>query len=286
MSSPAPSGKMIPREGVVTRVVRESADAVTVHLYTGQAEEHLPGQFLSIDPHQFEELDPWLRYLEALRGRRETRRCYSLSSAPGEPEIAITVKAERYDAAPDHPPPLMAPFLLHTVRPGRRVAFAGYSGRYVLGPEVAEEGRGIVHLVAGAGIVPNFSMIKHDLAQGALSHTVLYANRRLEDALFRAQLDALARRHPDRLKVIHCLSDDRAAEGDHHPGRISEACIRSHVPQPQAARYFVCGPGIKPRERRAARQEGIELPPRFMEAMLAALTALDVPGGQIVKESW
>src|SRR5579864_2522874 len=84
-------------ETMVADVICETPDTATLVLSTGnQRLDYEAGHFLTIDPHQFEELERFVLFLEDLKGRKEPPRAYSMSSAPHEPHIAITVKEERY----------------------------------------------------------------------------------------------------------------------------------------------------------------------------------------------
>jgi ferredoxin-NADP reductase len=76
-------------EVVVAEAVYETPDTTTLVLQAG--DDHLdykPGQFLTIDPHQFEALERFTAFLEDLKGRREPPRAYSMASAPHEKHLA------------------------------------------------------------------------------------------------------------------------------------------------------------------------------------------------------
>jgi len=84
-------------EAVVVEVVRETPDTTTLVLFTGNERlDYEAGHFLTVDPHQFEGLERFVSFFEDLKGRKEPPRAYSMSSAPHERYIAITVKEERY----------------------------------------------------------------------------------------------------------------------------------------------------------------------------------------------
>jgi hypothetical protein len=80
-------------EVMVADVIVETPDTTTLVLFTGNDRlEYLAGHFLTIDPHQFESLQRFTSFLEDLKGRREPPRAYSMSSAPHERYLAVTVK--------------------------------------------------------------------------------------------------------------------------------------------------------------------------------------------------
>src|SRR5689334_4508344 len=97
-------------EATVREVIRETADTVTLVLQTANEPlEYQAGQFVTVDPHQFETLQRFVEFFEVLKGRKEPPRAYSLSSAPHEPHIAFTVKEEPYLAEVMKYPPLLSP---------------------------------------------------------------------------------------------------------------------------------------------------------------------------------
>ena len=78
---------------MVADVIRETPDTTTLVLFTGNERlEYEAGHFLTVDPHQFEGLERFVSFLEDLKGKKEPPRAYSMSSAPHECYIAITVK--------------------------------------------------------------------------------------------------------------------------------------------------------------------------------------------------
>ena len=80
-------------EVIVSDVVRETKDSTTLFLFTGQEPpEYKAGQFLTVDPHQFSDIERWCRYLEELKGKKEPPREYSMSSAHHEQYVSFTVK--------------------------------------------------------------------------------------------------------------------------------------------------------------------------------------------------
>src|ERR1051326_3924978 len=71
------------REATVAEVIHETRQATTLVLSTGNEPlDYEAGQFLTIDPHQFPDLERFTCFLEDLKGRKEPPRPYSMSSAP------------------------------------------------------------------------------------------------------------------------------------------------------------------------------------------------------------
>jgi len=278
-------------EVMVADVVRETAESTTLILFTGN--DHLDyraGHFLTIDPHQFPALQRFTAYFEDIKGRREPQRAYSLSSAPHEDYLAITVKEEGYESGRTDYPPLLSPLLVFRTPRGTRMSVTGFSGPYVLPEDIEEQTDHVVHVCAGSGAVPNFSILKHALAQDLkLSHTFIYGNRSRSEIIFRRQLEALEERYPDRLRLVHALSreDDAERHGPaYRSGRVTEELLAECIPDPEAVAVFACGPGISKWDRRRARAEETEPSPRFLEAALGQLSAIGVPNDRIHKESY
>ncbi len=295
-SGPAPAPEK-PRkrikelEAIVVDVVKETHDAATLVLFTGNERlDYEAGHFLTIDAHQFEELERFLAYFEHVKGRREPPRAYSMSSAPSEKYLAVTVKEEPFIKGTTRYPPLLSPLLVKGMARGQRVKIVGFTGPYVMPADIAFKTDHLVHLVAGSGSVPNFAILKHALAfVPQLRHTFIYANKTWRDVIFRRQLDELRERHPDRLRVVHALSreDNPEAHGpDARKGRISAALLQEVVPDVKTCRVFACGPAVGKFERAAAKEKGEEVQPRFLETALAALQEIGVPEAHLTTEAY
>jgi 3-ketosteroid 9alpha-monooxygenase subunit B len=278
-------------EAMVADVVRETPDTTTLILFTGnQRLDYRPGHFLAIDPHQFDGLERFIAFLEDIKGKREPARAYSMSSAPDERYLAITVKEERYTSGQTRYPPLLSPLLVKRTPRGTRIELTGFTGPYTISDDIESKTSHLVHICAGSGSVPNFSILKHALSQHPkLRHTFIYSNRTWDEVIFRAQLAELAGAHPGRLKVVHMLTretDDRRFSTDIRSGRLSASLIAELVPDLSEAFFYVCGPEISTWDRAAARETGREPQPRFMESMLVALDSLGVKKNQITRESY
>lgn len=289
--APQPRRRIKELEAMVCDVVVETRDTTTLVLFTGNDRlEYEPGHFLTIDPHQFEGLERWTAYLEDLKGKREPPRAYSMSSAPLEKYLAITVKEEFYQRGLTKYPPLLSPLLVKRCPRGQRIHLVGFTGPYTLPPDVTSRTDHLVHLVAGSGAVPNYAILKHALAlYPELRHTFICSNKTWADVIFRRSLEELRVRHPDRLRLVHTLTreEDPSRHGrDVRRGRVSAALLSELIPDPTACLVYACGPAIGPYERRAARERGEEPQPRFLEAALAALKEAGVPAERIKTESY
>jgi len=276
---------------MVADVVQETPDTATLVLFTGNDRlDYEPGHFLTVDPHQFESLERFTAYLEDAKGRREAPRAYSLASAPHEKQIAFTVKEERYLSGTTKYPPLLSSLLAKRTQRGTRMTITGFTGPYMLPADVESRTDHLVHVCAGSGIVPNFSILKHALRElRGLRHTLLYSNRTWSDVIFERQLAELARAHPGRLRLVHTLTREADAGRlgpDVRHGRLGLSLLRDCIPDPGACLALVCGPGISPWDRAAARERGETPAPRFLESALEALEALGVSKDRVLRESY
>jgi ferredoxin-NADP reductase len=273
-------------EVMVADTIQETPDTVTLLLFTGNDHlEYKAGHFLTIDPHQFEALERFTSFLEDLKGKKEPPRAYSLTSAPHEKHLAITVKEERYSSGVTKYPPLLSPLLVKQNMRGMRLVITGFTGPYTLPDDVEDRTDHVVHLCAGSGSVPNFSILKHALARHPrLRHTFVYSNKTWADTIFGNELIALERKHSDRLRVVNTLTREKR-EGTRQ-GRVSLELLKELVPDPTAPLFFACGPAISTFDKAAARNGGPPPTPRFMETILEQLAELGVPKDRITKESY
>ena len=288
---PAPARRRIRKlEATVVAVVRETRDTVTLVLGTREPVEYAAGHFLTIDPHQFEELGDLIAYLEDAKGRREPPRAYSMCSSPLERDLAVTVKEERYVRGTTRYPPILSPYLVRHVAPGQRIDVVGFTGGYVLPHDVEARTDHLVHVVAGSGSVPSYAILKYALAvHPRLRQTFVYSNKTWDDVIFRDALAALEERFPRRLRVVHTLTreqDPRRHGPDVRKGRVSAALLREVIADPHGCLVYACGPAIGPHERAAARQRGETPQPRFLETVVAAVAEVGVPKDRVKTEAY
>ena len=110
----APRQKIREMELAISEVIWETPDTVTLNLFAGgERQEYQAGQFITIRPQQFPALASLCDYFEVMKGKKEPGRAYSLTSAPHEKQLAITVKAETYVKGQTKYPPLLSPFLTY-----------------------------------------------------------------------------------------------------------------------------------------------------------------------------
>jgi 3-ketosteroid 9alpha-monooxygenase subunit B len=276
-------------EVMVADVVLETPDTTTLVFFTGNDRlEYSAGHFLTIDPHQFDALERFTAFLEDLKGRKEPPRAYSMSSAPHERYLAVTVKEERYLSGVTKFPPLLSPMLVKRTVRGMRLVVTGFTGPYTLAPDIDTQTDHVVHICAGSGSVPNFSMLKFALAHHPkIRHTFIYSNKTWDDVIYKDALAQLAATHPDRLSVTHTLTrepDESVYSRSVRKGRVNEALLRELIPSPTECVAYVCGPGISKWDVEVAKEAGTKPQPRFLESVLAELEAIGMPLKRIKRE--
>ncbi len=287
----APRKKIKEMEVMVADVIVDTPDTATLVIFTGNDRlEYKAGHFLTIDPDQFIALDRFRAYLEDQKGKKEPPRAYSLTSAPHEKHIAITIKEEQYVRGVTKYPPLLSPLLVRRTPRGTRMVITGFTGPYTFPDDIEQRTDHLVHVVAGSGSVPNFAMLKDNLVTGKkLRHTFIYSNKTWEDIAFREQLVELERKYPARLNVVHALTRQKDASvfgPKVRSGRISGELLQEFIPNPDSCIAYVCGPAISIWDKREAAAKGEQPTPRFLETVITQLSGLGVSKDRIKHESY
>lgn len=276
-------------EVLVVEARRDTPDTTTLFLSNGDDPfNYKAGHFCTIDPHQFSQLKYFIAYFEDVKGQKEKPRAYSLASAPHEPQVAITIKEERYYSGETPYPPLLSPLLTYHIPAGTKIIIKGFTGAYTLPDDILDRTDNIVHVCAGSGIVPNRGIIVDSLYRGdPLKHTLLYSSKTREDIIYYDEFEELHQQYPDKFEVIHCITrQDPSAIRNARQGRISPELLTEVIPDPTNAFIFTCGPGISPHERKAAKEKGEEPTPGFVENMVAMLHQHGLDKKQMKQESW
>jgi ferredoxin-NADP reductase len=123
----------------------------------------------------------------------------------------------------------------------------------------------------------------------AVRHTFIYSNKTWNDIIYRDLLAELEARHPGRLRVVHALTREPETFGytdNILRGRVSTELIARLAGDVKGAIFYACGPAITVWEKRAAKAEGREPSPRFMESVHAALQELGVAKERFKEEAF
>ncbi|MFJ3049960.1 pyridoxamine 5'-phosphate oxidase family protein [Pseudomonas nitroreducens] len=204
----------------VLRVVRESEDICSFYLQppAGTAVNFSPGQHLPI---------------RLPIGEQALIRTYSLSSAPSDGELRISVKAQ----GP------VSRHLHEQVRLGDRLQVRAPMGSFTLKGDSA---RPVVLIGAGVGITPLLSMLRELAAAGPARRVHLFQSARTLGQLpFQREIAELRQRTP-QLQVHRALSrpEPGAVFGRdfEQAGRLDIEAIKARLPLDDYD-FYVCGPG-------------------------------------------
>lgn len=218
----------------VSRIERPTADSA--HIFFDTTVSLVPayqaGQFLTL--------------LLPDAGPLPIRRSYSLASAPGvDDQLSICVKRTVNGQA--------SAYLTKRLQVGDTLQSLPPAGQFVL-PQAP---RPLLLIAGGSGFVPVFSLLKAALAGHASTPVqLLLANRNARSVFFREALAGLENAYPDRLRVLHLLSQPtahcekqlRATEKTAvKSGRMSNAWLEFWTEQAlgsnlQQAHAYLCGP--------------------------------------------
>ncbi|OEC36229.1 hypothetical protein SAMN05216600_10117 [Pseudomonas cuatrocienegasensis] len=163
-------------------------------------------------------------------------RTYSVSSAPSDGHIRISVKAQ--GPASHH---------LHKhVQVGDVLEVRPPMGSFTL---IEETERPVVLIAAGVGITPLLSMFRELAAQTHQSQRQVHlfqSARTLEDLPFQVELKALQQRDAERLHLHRALSrpgaDAVAGRDFEITGRLDFAQVKARLPLDDYD-FYLCGPG-------------------------------------------
>ncbi len=249
------------------------------------------GQFLNIDPRQFNQLSEIISFFEFKKNCKEQIRAYSISSIPSEETINISIKKELYTST-DPFPPLLSPFLTSERMLGTKVEFSGYYGSYYMPESLNHNIKSAIHLVSGSGIVPSYSLIKNEILhnkQSDVIHYLIDVNKTYKDIIFLNSLNKLEFENCNKLKIFYYITreDNVSKYGQNFfKGRPTLEDIKKIIVNKDQTAFFLCGSALSKWEKAKAKSENIELKPKFLESMLYILKELEIKNNMIKKEGW
>lgn len=193
---------------VVTKVVQYGDDIATLHftLDDGTVFDYDAGQYITV-------------YFEG--SSTPAGKAYSLSSAPHEAQMSITVKKIGEFSGK-----------LHALTVGQTFLISQPYGYF--NPKTD---RPLVALCAGCGVSPVLSIFKDELARDpARTARLFYSNKSHRDIAHRQELDRLEAH--DSVRVHHHITREDTPPSGMAIGRI---IIDDVVEAAEDARYLVCG---------------------------------------------
>ncbi|MCQ4198465.1 FAD-binding oxidoreductase [Streptomyces coelicoflavus] len=200
--------------------IDESADAVSLVLRPADDSapaSFRPGQYVSVQ-------------VELPDGARQIRQ-YSLSAAPGRPDLRITVKRVRGDGRPDGE---VSSWLHANARKGDVLTTSAPFGDLAL----AEHDGPLLLASAGIGVTPVLAMLDHLAAGGSTRPvTVVHADRTPDDHAHRQEQLDLIRALPDAR--LHLWYEE---PGDGAPEASTGRADLTGLDLPEGLTVYLCGP--------------------------------------------
>jgi ferredoxin-NADP reductase len=162
----------------------------------------------------------------------QAQRSYSIASAPGSPDLELSVEAIEDGE--------VSPYLTEDALPGDAFELRGPIGGYFVWDPSRDEP--LLLVGGGSGLVPLMAMLRHRQATGStVDARLLLSARTNEDVFYREELGGLAAGSADVSITL--------TRGDPPPGwqgfarRIDRDMLVAVGPQPsERPRAYVCGP--------------------------------------------
>jgi ferredoxin-NADP reductase/predicted pyridoxine 5'-phosphate oxidase superfamily flavin-nucleotide-binding protein len=172
-----------------------------------------------------------------LDGHPPTIRTYTVSSAPSDQFLRISVKRDG----------VVSSHLHDRIQVGDWIEARAPQGHFTVQPS---ERRPLVLLGAGVGITPMLSMLREVVYEGKRINRmrptwVLQSSRSVDDLAFREEFEELVARAGDKVKVLRVVSQPPTEGGGESydlPGRIDVELLKTLLPLNDYD-YYLCGPG-------------------------------------------
>ncbi len=212
----------------VAEITQETADCVSV-VFDVPAElkseyQYIQGQYLT---------------LKMNIDGEEIRRSYSLCSSPvTDKELRVAVKMVTNGKG--------STWINKKLNIGETVDVMTPMGNFYSKLDAGNK-KHYVLFAGGSGITPMFSILKSVLATEPNSRiTLIYGNRDEQSAIFKKQIDELAKNNSSRLVVIHVMENPLAGTDALYTGMLlpekARAIFDKHVGLADNNEYFICGP--------------------------------------------
>ncbi len=238
----------------IRQIVKETSDTVTI--YFEQPEPYLEykaGQFLTV--------------ILEIEGK-EVRRSYSLCTSPYvDPYPGITVKRVKDG--------VVSNYLNDQLRPGKTIEAMKPLGNFTSSFHSKNKNH-FVMITGGSGITPIMGITKSVLVNEPSSKiTLIYCSRSEEQIIFKNELDELREKNPERLLVIHNLTQPSqnwtGLSGRLDAVKISSLLESDFYPEADQTKYFICGPeGLMETTDKSLRDFGITKDFIFKESFFSS----------------
>jgi len=210
----------------VYKVDKETLDAITIFFQNPdkQLYTYIPGQYLT---------------LRTEINGKAVNRAFSLCSSPTTDELlAVTVKKTTGG--------LVSTYFIDNLKAGDYLEVLPPLGNFTA--KLKDYQKKHYFLIgAGSGITPLMSILKTALdIEKESKVTLVFGNRNSSSVIFKSQLEELQFRNPDRLKVVHVLTQPEQGwtgpTGRLTRGKVKELLQNVIESEPLVKEYYVCGP--------------------------------------------
>lgn len=217
---------------IVEKKIIESPTTVSLILKLTDSKQQLnyiAGQFISL-------------YVD-INGQ-EVKRSYSLSSAPHEGHVQVSIKKVENGN--------LSIYLVDQIKEGDLVKLSPPKGRFFTWPQSTP--KQYILLGAGSGVAPLFSILKsilHDNQEDKIIFICSHKNE--EEILFAKTLEKLIEKYPQRFQLIYTLSQNNEKQTPcpqsnitSYSGRLNRALIQNifnqHLSPLWEKEFYMCGP--------------------------------------------
>jgi ring-1,2-phenylacetyl-CoA epoxidase subunit PaaE len=211
----------------VVDIKQETPDTISIHFPQPKVHKlwYFAGQFITL--------------IVEIEGQKHLRSYSICTERRLDDTVAITVKRQ--------PGGLVSNFLHDNLKKGDSLEFIKPSGKFYVETSVKNK-RHIWLIGGGSGITPLMSILRAILFNEPHSYvSLLYANHKKSDIIFLYWLERLQTKFPDRLTILHALSEGEASAANHMIQRRVDASLvedfytknyREGLPE----QFFLCGP--------------------------------------------
>jgi ferredoxin-NADP reductase len=207
------------KPGRIIEIIAETSRTKSLIVEVPGWEGHRPGQHVDVRL--------------TVQDGYKAQRSYSIASPPEDRRITLVV-ARSHDGE-------VSPYLIDELRVGDRLDLRGPIGCWSTWE--ADVGSPLLLVAGGSGIVSLMAMIRHRAAVGSDVPTrLLYSSRSLEDAIYRDELDHLARTD-EALEVKYTFTRVQPSGWTGYRRRIDKEMLGEVAWRPEEKPLaFVCGP--------------------------------------------
>jgi ferredoxin-NADP reductase/predicted pyridoxine 5'-phosphate oxidase superfamily flavin-nucleotide-binding protein len=218
---------------VVTEIVQESSVIKSFYLKAKghQVKAFLPGQFLTI---------------KAQINKKELIRTYTVSSAPADEVVRISIKQE---SSNDHsiPKGVFSNYIHEEIKSGDIIYAKSPTGTFTFD---ASAERPAVLIAGGIGITPMVSMARHVLIEGIRTRymrplTLFCSAKDDKQRAFFDELNEISEKSNGKINVFWALSQIdknlKAGKDFHQTGRLSKELLQAVLALDDYD-FYLCGP--------------------------------------------